>query len=185
MPQDKRATIVRLITHHAAPLTVIGYATTPPGDADYERRLRLWAADCAARALPLLAQRQQDDSEAVAAITAARHYAYGLIDAAQLMPFDCPPDSKLNQDAIQSDYSVASEVRLAAAMTAQADVWYGALAAAQHARSAILNAIWGQANISHRQAAKESHDESKWQALRLGRWLADIEPAEWPVSEAA
>ena len=186
MPCHKRASILAMIARHAAPLTIIEYATTPPGDNAYLRRLRLWVADCAARALPLLAQHQQDHSEAIAAITAARFYANGFIRLASLAGYDDELYARLYQDAKHTGYSVASEVSLAAALSARANIWLGAAAAAQHARSAILNAIWGEANFNPRDAARESHDESQWQVMRLGSWLADIEPVEWPItSEAA
>jgi len=178
MAYHKDASILGMIARDAAPSTIIEYATTPPGDDAYQRRLRLWVADCAARALPLLAQRPQDHSEAAAAITAARFYANGFIRLASIAGYDDELYARLYQDARRTGYSVASEVRLAAALCARANIWLSAAAAAQHARNAILKAIQGE-------APRESHDESRWQAMRLGNWLADIEPAEWPIASKA
>jgi len=184
MAYHKDASILGMIARHAAPSTIIEYATTPPGDDAYQRRLRLWVADCAARALPLLAQHQQDHTEAAAAITAARFYANGFIRLASIAAYDDELYARLYQDAKRTGYSVASEVRLAAALSARANIWLSAAAATQHARNAILNAMRGDAQ-NHRDAAGESHDESQWQAMRLGSWLAEVEPAEWPIASKA
>ena len=122
MSESKRASILALIAANELPEKIIVAALKASDDVDYQRRLRMWVADCAARALPLLAERGMDDRHAVAAITIARQYAKGYLSAEALAPFDCSPGSKLDRDARRSGYSVVSEVRLAAAGAAQPDI---------------------------------------------------------------
>lgn len=65
-----------------APDDIIWVAANHVGDADYERRLRLFATDCAARVLPLFEAEHPDDQRPRRAIEAARAYARGEIDVA-------------------------------------------------------------------------------------------------------
>ena len=180
MSTDKRAAILTLIDTHTKPLRIIAAATTPPGSPKYQRRLRLWAADCAARAVHLLAKHPADYQLAAAAIDAARRYANGLTDATCLKLFYCPIGSQLYQQAKATTFSTVAEVRLAAVLCAQADIWHPALACTQFARSAILKAVRHRHHI-----VADGEHELDWQVRRLGRWLSSVEPAVWPISPLA
>jgi hypothetical protein len=178
MTSLKRSAIQSLIQQLAYPAKIITAATEPPADPDYERRLRLWAADCAARGVHLLADRGEDYQRAIAAITVARAFAKGLIDTARLTEFDCPPGSKLYQDTRRTAFAVASEISLAAALTAQANIFIGALGATTHTRRALKNASAGERGFA------PAMNELNWQVHRLSLWLSDREPAELPISTA-
>jgi hypothetical protein len=120
--------------------------------------------------------RADDYQRAAAAIAAARDFAKGLIDATQLAEFDCPPSSKLYQNSKRTAFAVASEMSLAAAMTAQANIFVGALAATTHTRRALKNAGRTRPLLS------PANDELTWQVHRLSLWLGNPEPTELPIS---
>jgi len=181
MSTDKRAAILTLIATHTKPLRVIAAATTPPGGAKYQRRLRLWSADCAARAVHLLAEHPADYQLATSAIDAARRYANGLTDATCLKLFYCPISSQLYQQVKATTFSIVAEVRLAAVLCAQADIWHPAMACTQFARSAIMKAVRHQ----HDYIIADGEHELDWQVRRLGRWLSSVEPPVWPISPLA
>jgi len=176
---EKRVRILALIEHCAPPRTIVERATKPPADADYERRLRMWAADCAARALHLIAKHHVDYLEAGQTIIAARNFAKDLIHKTHLAQF-ATLDSRPKTKGKRVSFYMASEVKQAAAMTAQADVHDAARAAAQHACNAIRSAMLA----TRRDVGKQWDDELNWQIERLRAWLSDDEPAEWPISAA-
>jgi hypothetical protein len=175
MTSQKRAAILLLIKQQAHPATIITTATEPSADPDYERRIRLWAADCVARGIHLLTD--DDRRQASAAIMAARRFAKGLIDITRLAEFDCPPGSELYRNAKRSAFTMTAEIRLAAAMTAQLNIYVGALTATTHIRRAIENTTRSRSQIT-------AQKELNWQVRRLMDWLSDSEPAEWPISTA-
>jgi len=164
---------IRELTGQRVPACeIIVAATTPPGTRDYQRRLRLWAADCAARSVHLIRDRREDYAAAVLAIVTARHFARGLAGTAALKPFNCRPGSSLYSEVKHTAFSVASEVRLAAELTAQVNVWSGALGAVTYARRAIVNAKGDQRRDG-------PGTEADWQVGRLLRRLTAPEPADW------
>ena len=78
----KRSRILALFKENLPPRTIIEQATTGPADRDYERRLRLWAADCAARASHLIVTANFPQAER--AVKVARSYVRGLLTADNL-----------------------------------------------------------------------------------------------------
>jgi len=172
---EKKLAIRRMIGTGMQADKIILAATTAPGDSDYQRRLRLWGADCAAHAAHLMrASRQQKEGHA--AINGARLYARAFYNDAMLMVFDCPPGSQLYEATKKDSFSPASEARLAAALCAQKNVWTGALGASTHARRAISH----QKDEAGAQL-QASVDELGWQVGRLLLWLCEPEPRDWPV----
>lgn len=182
---NKRADVLALAQTGAYAMRIIKRATEPDADADYVRRLRLWATDCAARAVLLIVEHKDAFSDAVAAIEAARAYARGKIEAAGLSPFRCNAACKFCIDCERTAFSVKAEVSLCAALTAQEDVWFGARRAAEHARQAVINATMRR----HRRALDPTRnayeDELHWQTERLVLWLDPTEPKEWPIRIAS
>jgi|GEM_PF-1237363 len=170
--------IRKMIVQGTDPHKIITCATTPPASIAYQRKLRLWAADCAARSLHLIGN-PEDHDLACKAIEVARQFARGMINVEALAPFDCAPGSgsRFYKDAKRTAFSVASEVRLAAAMTAQVNVFVGTLAAVTHARRAIANATWDTTHAPR--------SELDWQIGRLLRWMAETEPVDWATTNSS
>ena len=133
-------------------------------DADVERRVRLWLADCAARVLPIFEKERPADPHVREAIVAARDYARGRITAA----------------ARAAAWDAARDAAWAAAKAA------AKAAARDAARAAAWDAAWDAAWAAAWDAAWDA--EEQWQLQRLVLWLTD-EPEDWPldavVSEAA
>jgi len=75
-------TFADMVAAKVRPNCIIWLATCYCGDADYERRLRLWAADLAAHTLNIFLKVRPDDTRPAAAISAARAFARGEIDDA-------------------------------------------------------------------------------------------------------
>lgn len=178
---DKRTNVLALAQSGAYAMRIIKRATEPGGDADYVRRLRLWAADCAARTLPLITGDPRAYADALAAVEAARAFARGEIGVAALEPFRCDPNSKYYLDCERTAYSVRAEVSLCAALTAQEDIYFGARNAAEHAREAVTNAAMLASRYSPEPVRNAHADELQWQLERLVLWLDRVEPEEWPV----
>ena len=141
-------------------------------DADIDRRLRLWIADCAAHVLHIYERTGKSEAPRNA-IIAARQFARGEIDedardaawaaarAARAAAWDAARDAR----------AAARDARDAAWAAARAAAWAAARAAAWAARDAA------------RDAAGDA--EQEWQFDRLIAWLSDDEPEDWPLPERA
>jgi hypothetical protein len=127
-------------------------------DADVARRLRLWAADCAARVLHVY-ERSQTSCAPRNAIVASRAYSRGEIDEAA--------------------WAAAGDAARAAARAAARDAAWAA------ARAAAGDAAWAAAGDAARAAARAAAGdaEEQWQFDRLILWFSDNEPDDWPLPE--
>ena len=123
-------------------------------DKDVERRLRHFAADCAARVLHLFEKERPGDDRPRKAIQAARDYADGKID-------DTARDAR-----------AAAWAAAGAARDARAAAW----AAAGAARAAARAAAGAAAGAAARDARDARDAEKEWQFDRLIQWLSDDEP---------
>ena len=178
---NKRVNVLALARSGLHGTRVINFATEPDADAEYIRRLRLWAADCAAHCLNLIAWNERVFSEAATAIRAARRYARGLTEKSTLAPFQNHTTCDRCIEGKDALFNVREEASLSAVMAAQEDVWLGARCAARHARQAVMNA----AIRVDRQATDPDStayvDELRWQTDRLILRLDATEPWDWPV----
>jgi hypothetical protein len=143
-------------------------------DADVARRLRLWAADCAARVLHVY-ERSQTSCAPRNAIVASRAYSRGEIDEA----------------ARATAWAAAGA---AAGDAARAAAWAAAGAAAGDAARAAAGdaaraAAWAAARAAEGDAARAAEGdaaraaEEQWQFDRLILWFSDNEPDDWPLPE--
>ena len=131
-------------------------------DKDVDRRLCLWAYDCAAHVLRIYERQHPNDRRVSGAIVAARAYARGEIDAA-------------------AGDAARAAARAAAWDAAWAAAGAAACAAARAARDAAEAAAWDDAWAA---AGDDAWDaEKKWQFDRLVAWLSDPEPKDWPLTQ--
>ena len=138
-------------------------------DAELERRLRLWMADCAARVLCIYESKAPHDTRPRDAIVAARRFARGEIGVAA-------------RAAARAAAWVAARAAAGAAAGAAAaagDAARDAAAAGDAARDA--------AGVAARAAAGDAAGdaEEQWQLQRLVAWLSDDEPDDWPLDPPA
>src|SRR5690606_26600504 len=135
-------------------------------DADVERRLRLWMADCAAHVLHLY-ERTESSTAPREAIIAARAFARGEIDDAAL---------------VAAGDAARVAVRDAEGDAALAAAWGAAWAAAWGAAWA---AAWGAALDAELTAegAVAWDAEEAWQFDRLVAWLSLDEPDDYPLPD--
>ncbi len=124
-------------------------------NADINRRLRLWMADCAARVLHLYEKTAPDDPRVRDAIVASRQFARGEIDAAA--------------------WDAASRAASRAASAASGAAW-------DAARDAARDAAWDAARDAAWAAARDA--EEAWQFDRLILRMSHPEPADWPLPTA-
>ena len=135
-------------------------------DPDAQRRLRLFAADCAARVLPIYEREYPNDNRPRGAIIAARAYVRGKIDVEEL---------KSARNAAW------------AAQDAGWVAWDAAWAATWVARAAqdaawVAWAAWAAVEDAARAAQEHARDaERTWQNERLQQWFSDNEPEDWPL----
>jgi len=169
---EKRVRIVALINEGAQPRTILGQATIGPADKDYERRLRLWAADCAARAIHLVSL--SDYTKAEHAVAVARSYARGMMNDGHLKAFACDQHYEHGKQV----FYCASEAYYAAILCAQQDVYTAAMSASHYARNAIHNTLLRD---NRQNVAQCWDDELMWQVERLRAWFGDSEPTDWPM----
>lgn len=129
-------------------------------DADVARRLRLWAADCAARVLHIY-EKSETSKAPRNAIIAARAFARGEIDNA----------------AWTAAWAAAWDTAWDTARASAA--WSAACAAACAAASdAAWCAAWSSARASDARSTEKS-----WQFDRLIERLSENEPDDWPLPE--
>jgi hypothetical protein len=139
-------------------------------NSDCERRLRLWAADCAARVL-LIYERNETSSVPRNAIIASRQFARGEIDVAT---------------SYTASYTARAAAKAAASDAASDAAWaatsytasYTARAAARAAASDAASAAVRAAASAAVRAAEET-----WQFQRLVDRMSDPEPEDWPLPE--
>lgn len=133
-------------------------------NADVERRLRLWKADCAAHVLHLYERTGKSEAPRNA-IIAARQFARGEID--------------------EDERTSACAAAGAAAWVA----WAPAYGAARGAAWAAAWVAWGPAQntagYAQNAAGSACDAEETWQFDRLIAWLSDDEPEDWPLPERA
>ncbi len=144
-------------------------------DKDVGCRLRLWAADCAARVLHIYERNYLGDPRPRAAINAARDYARGRIEAA----------ARHAAWAAAWDASRAASRAAAWRAASRAAAWSAWAAAYDAAWAASYDAAWAASSdaawAASRDAAKAA--EQKWQFDRLVAWLSDPEPEDWPLEQ--
>lgn len=128
-------------------------------DADIARRLRLWAADCAAHVLHIYEAAEAEDAPR-RAIIAARAYARGEIGAEEL--------------AAAQDAARRSAWRSRAA-------WRTVLAAAWAVADGAIFAAAKDGADAAATAALAERAERAWQFDRLILWLSYNEPEDWPL----
>ena len=146
-------------------------------NADVERRLRLWIADCAARVLHIYEATETSDAPRKA-IVARRRFARGEIDAIALAAAWAAA-----WDAARA--AAGDAARAAAGAAAWAAAWDAAWAATWDAAwAATWDATWAAAEDAARAAADAARAaERQWQFDRLIEWLSDDEPEDWPLPE--
>ena len=132
-----------------------------------ERRLRHWAADCAAHVLHFYERDHPNDMRPRNAIKAARDLADGLIDGA------ARSDAAGAAWAAARDAAAAAWAAAAARAAARAAAWDAARAAWAAARDAAAAAAAWDAAFA-RAAAWDA--EQQWQFDRLVLWLSEDEP---------
>lgn len=149
-------------------------AAVAEDDPDVDRRLRLWAADCAAHVLHIYEQSETSDAPRNA-IIATRQYARGEID------------DDAREAARDTAWDTASGIAWARS-AAWAAAWSAAWAAAWAvALDATMNAAWSAVRAAVRDAVRDAawdaarDTEKEWQLDRLVAWLSDNEPEDWPL----
>lgn len=132
------------------------------GDEEVRRRLRHFAADCAARVLHLFEKERPDDKRVRQSIQAARDYAGGKIEAA-------------------AGAAAGAAAHAAAGAAAQDAAWSAAWSAAGAAAGAAWvtaqDAVWAA------RRAVSWEGEKEWQFDRLIAWLSEEEPEPLPLPE--
>ncbi|WP_421859361.1 putative immunity protein [Oricola sp.] len=131
-------------------------------DAEVQRRLRLWMADCAARVLHVFEETESSHAPR-RAIEAARQFARGEIDDAASAAAGAAAG-----DAARAAATVAARVAAKAAARAAAG-------------AAAVDPATGAARAASTWAARDA--EREWQFDRLIAWMSDDEPEDWPLPE--
>jgi hypothetical protein len=131
-------------------------------------RLRLFAADCAARVLPLYEKKHSATSPRNA-IIAARAFARGEIGKEELR--------RASASAYAAAYAAYASAAYAAYASAVYDAAASAAAAAVYAASASAYASAASASAAY--AASDA--EKAWQFDRLIARLSDEEINDWPI----
>lgn len=144
------------------------------GDDDVARRLRLWAADCAARVVHLYERHGPNDTRVRDAITAARQYARGEIDrAARFAAHD---------GAVDAANTFASATVPTACFAAIAARWAAS-------RNGALDETGTAAARAVREADPGGWDamcaEKDWQYEQLVARMEEPEPEDWPLDTGA
>ena len=146
-------------------------------DKELERRLRHFAADCAARVLHFFEKERPDDERVRNAIQAAHDYADGKIDDAA---------------RVAARVAAGGAAGAAAWDAARAAAWAAAGAAAwDAARAAAWAAAGAAAGAAARDAARAAAGAAAWVAARewqfdrLIYWLSEDEPAPLALPKKA
>ena len=130
--------------------------------------LRMWSADCAARALPIWLAWRPNDDRPRAAILAARlnknnaaaQLAYAAVD-----------------EAVNVHAAAVSVAALAAASAAAS----AACAAAENAEACVACAAGAAVHSVYAVSLAARAAEHEWQLKRLQQWLSDTPPEPIPV----
>ena len=139
-------------------------------DKDASRRLRLWMADVAARALHIYEKAEARDAMR-GAIVAARKYARGEIDAAAWATARAAGRTAAKESARAATRSGFGAGVLAATWMA---TWVNA-----------SKSVWGPGWVAASEAAwdAERDAEKRWQFDRFILWFSDSEPEDWPLPD--
>lgn len=167
--RSKRAAILALFKHETPISTIVTDATNPPADADYQCRLRLWAADCVCHALRQMPHGFTNYNAVRLTIDATRGLASAQ-DLPQALRFYSNPDyAALFAENERSNYTAQAELNLAAAMSVHRNGYLGALGAATHARRAMLS-------VDGCDGMMPGLNELNWQTDSLNQWMSDDQP---------
>ena len=149
------------------------------------KRIRLFAADCAARVAHIA-----NDPRSTAAIVAARAFARGEIDDAAR----AAAASAAARAAALAAGDAARDAAWAAALAAAGDAardaaLAAARAAARAAGDAARDAAWAATLAAAWDAGDAARDaawaaDETWQLERLIAWFSENEPTDWPIREA-
>jgi len=154
-------------------------------NSEIERRLQHWGCDCAARVLAIFEKQFPGDGRPRAAIEAGRHFADGLIGAAEWAAARNAAEDAARISPCDAAWSAARAAAWAAASTAAMDAgwrsawsaaWDAARAAAEAAKAAAGSAAWSAAS----DAAWDA--EQDWQFTRLCEWMSDAAPQTLEIS---
>jgi len=157
-------------------------------DTSVARRLRMWAADCAAHVLHIYESQSTSDAPR-RAIIAARQFANGQIDLDDVRD-NARAASEAADDVARVAASAAEGAAARAAARSAGDA-RGAVAAAGAARAAAWTAAaraaaWTAAEAAALSAGDaagaERGAEKLWQFDRLCLWLSDNEPEPLALS---
>jgi len=179
----KRSDIIKMVADGAPPLAIIKAAVAHDCDVesglsvatgcdvlapiDYKARLRLWAADCAARAVHFLKGDHTRHRVAVEAIISARAFARSQINYDLVQRYAPHRGSKLYEDFALSGDLAKAEAAFAASCAADADPYFAAEHAASYARDAVKNAKYKSGSARIGDAGRAYDAELKWQIKRL------------------
>ena len=162
-------------------LVWVGFAIARK-NADAERRLRLWMADCAAHVLNFYEKTEKSDAPRKA-IIAARQFARGEINerasAAAINASRAAASAAWSASRVASSAVSASSAAAWAASAASA-------AASTASRVASRAAAWAASRAaSSAVSVAASAAEEAWQFDRLVLWFSDNEPDDLPLPERA
>ena len=134
------------------------------------REQRLFACDCAERALPIFERANPDDHRPREAIEVARRYAMGTATI---------DDLHAAKQAAAAAARVAA--RVAVWETARVAVW---VAAWDTADATAWDVAWETARVAARVAAWDTVDATAWDAAQKAVWDA-AQKAVWEAAQAA
>lgn len=137
--------------------------------AGYHRVLRLWACDCAERAVPIFERERPDDRRPREAIRVSRLHAHGLATEAALA---AARDAAWAAERSARDAAWAT-ARAAAWVAAEAAAWDTAQFAAVAAGDAAGYAAEAAALDAARDAARDAAWGTTWVAARAARAAAE------------
>jgi hypothetical protein len=163
----KRLAILTLFKQGALAQRIITAATEPRSDPDYEMRLRQWATDCVVHALSEIQVDRISRQSVVMWVDAARRLASGDLTPETVGTAADPDLSVLYAEAKRTAFSPRAEIRLAAALAVQGNVYLGASGAATHARKAM------RGMLGDRPLELVEFD---WQVTRLKGWMEYTPP---------
>ena len=196
----KRFDVIKMAADRVNPLAIIKAAVARDSDfesglvvatgcdvlapIDYEARLRLWAADCAARAVHLLEGDNTRHQVALEAIISARAYARSHLNYDLVERYAPRQSSKLFEDFALSDELFKAEAAFAASCAADIDAYFAAEHAASYARDAAKNAEY-KSGRAHKGGVGAYNAELKWQIKRLAAQMSEesVPDVEVPMAD--